>query len=76
MSRTRIFLNADSRFHEQNREEKGKLKVRALRALAIRTKEALEEVNDPAMADVHFDVLQQEGSKNWMLRKQKKGGAA
>lgn len=73
MSRTRIFLHADSSFHDENRAEKGKLKIRALRALAIRTKEALEEVNDPARADVHFTVLRQEGSKSWMLRKQKKG---
>lgn len=74
MSRTRIFLHADSRFHDENRAAKGKLKQRALRALAIRTKEALEEVNDPAYADVTFTVLQQEGSQGWMLRKEKKHG--
>jgi hypothetical protein len=72
VSRTRIFLNADSRFHEENRAAKGKLKIRAMRALAVRTKEALEEVNDPNCADVHFDILQQPGSKAWMLHKSKR----
>lgn len=70
MSRTtRVFLNADSRFHDQNQKMGGKLKTRAMRVLAQRVKESLQEVNDPNMADVHFNVYQQPGSdQQWMLR--------
>lgn len=73
MSRTRVFLHAPQKFHEENRAKKGQLKIRAMRMLAQRTKESLEEVNDPAVSDVQFTVLQQEGSESWMLRKQPKG---
>lgn len=73
MSRTyRVYLHADSRFHQQNREEKGRLKQRAMRVLIQRTKEALMEVNDPSTADVCFNVYQREGEQGaWMLRKVK-----
>jgi hypothetical protein len=69
----KVHIAAPQEFHEQNRREKGKLKSRAMRALAAHMHDeafnTLYEVSDPGIANQCFRILMTDGQ--WKIGKVK-----
>lgn len=68
-----VYFETDQTFDEENRADRGNLKKRAMRALALKIKDAgfdsLMEVRDPSIAHACFRMLKTDN--RWTMKRVK-----